>query len=1220
MTNYEQARTICVTMLSNARESINPDFIQETIQKVNLLFNLSAENLQTLLKELETQFAIFSDKYSILDDREPEPWVKSAKAEIKWEFWNRYRVLLEQKNYAPDTINQLDNLTDDILDRLVRPGTSTSFDKRGLIVGHVQSGKTGNYIGLICKAADVGYKFIIVLAGIHNSLRSQTQLRIDEGFLGFDTKMARNFTQTTNRIGVGKIYSLLAAHSLTTNEINGDFNRKASESSGINIRGNDPIILVIKKNASVMKNLLSWLASRGETMEDGKKQIKNLPLLVIDDEADNASINISKNYVSGINACVRSLLKLFEQSAYIGYTATPYANIFIKQYTEDDVKGLDYNINNIPLSLGNDIFPKNFIVNIPAPSNYIGPEKLFGIESLENFYRETQPLKLFREVDDFDTFIPTGHKKNDPKPNGLPLSLHKAIKCFFLSCAARRARGQEDVHNSMLIHVTRFIDWQDKIATLVEEVVKNYVRRIEFNDPAFIKELELLWQEEYEPVTLDLQSNPSINDPAIQPVPWNRVESNLYPAVARIEVRAVHGDTNIDRLKHKNIRPLDYYDNKQKGLSVIAVGGNKLSRGLTLEGLTISYFLRASKMYDTLMQMGRWFGYRPGYLDLCRLFTGGELIKWYQHITVATEEMRAEFDRMVDLDKTPADYGLKVRTHNGGLVITAANKFRYKKIMELSLSGALEETYAFRKDDDTSHLKNYTRTLALINSLGLPDPLPNSEMKFRYHFVWKSNANKVIDYLQGYKTIQPTFNVTLITEYIQTQEKYGNLTDWTIVLINNSEDKKRIKINDHVTVGLTKRSDAETLSQYYTINKSHIIDPAHEYIDFTDEQIKIALEQTIKDAKGKGKDPSKITRPSPIRIKDTRPDRQALLLIYLLNPKPDETKPGFSDIPLVGIAISFPLIEGDKKVEYAVNEQFLKDLNYAEELDDEELEDNRDIKNADRSQEEKEALRRKMETVHRLNPSINLAFKKGSNVSYVRQLEENENKFVAFSSDSPGYIPLVQMGDINRYYINPNPDFRVVNAGEALLERDTIITSAIYQPYRFSISEHQLVIDTNCLAIQIKEISPEYLLAIINSALFAFYNLSSEENETEKIVLQFPFAAETYNVTGIKALVWSIVLLQKSQFSRDSRIMSAYFMNVLDTAIFEIYFPETFREHRLAVLSELSQLSPFENDEEKVNDYYKLLNDPHSAVRKAIYSINNVPEFKLIYQSLTNED
>ncbi len=1208
MTNYEQARIICTTMLSGATERISADFIRETIERVNLMFKLAAGDLSTLQEELEALYAVFSDKYRFLDDKKPEPWIKSAKAEIPWDFWNRYRQLLEQKNYAPDTINQLDNLTDDVLDRLVRPGNNVPFDKRGLIVGHVQSGKTGNYIGLICKAADAGYKLIIVLAGIHNTLRSQTQLRVDEGFLGFDTQMARNFAQATNRIGVGKINPNLAAHSLTTNEIMGDFNRRASESSGINIRGNDPIILVIKKNASVMKNLLGWLASRGETMEDGKKQIKNLPLLVIDDEADNASINISKNYVSGINACIRSMLKLFEQSAYIGYTATPYANIFIKQYTEDDVKGLDYNINNMPLSLGNDIFPKNFIVNIPAPSNYIGPERLFGIESLENFDKDVYPLRLFRVVNDHESFVPEKHKK-DLKPANIPPSLCRAIKCFFLSCAARRARGQESVHNSMLIHVTRFIDVQDEIATLVEKEVKNYARRIEFNDRDFLRELELLWKEEYEPVTLEIKANPSVNDPAIQPVSWLQVEENLYPASARIEVRAVHGDTKIDRLKHKNIRPLDYYDNQQNGLSVIAVGGNKLSRGLTLEGLTISYFLRASKMYDTLMQMGRWFGYRPGYLDLCRLFTSNELVEWYEHITVATEEMRAEFDRMCDLDKTPSDYGLKVRTHSGALVITASNKFRYKKIMELSLSGELEETYSFRKNDP-GHLGNYTNTLALINSLGLPGRAANNASQFRNHFIWrgKNNAGKVMSYLQAYQTKQPSFNVTLMTEYIQAQQKNGVLTDWTIVLINNTDDKKGIKINEDVTVGLTKRADAETQVNYYTINKSHIIDPAHEYIDLTDEQIKSALDKSKADAIENGKDPSRLNKPSPVRIKEIRPENQVLLLIYLLNPKPNEKKPAISDIPLVGLAVSFPSIKDDEKIEYAVNEQFLRDLNYTEELDQEELDEPLIAAIEENRQEEKETLLGKIK-------KISAKWKP----DFLQGIPESGLKIVSFKES--GSVPLVHVQDINRYYIYPYIDSRVTNTGAPLTDKGFIITTAITsKSQNFSLSEEQLVIDNKCIAFRNPEISSEYLVALFNSALFAFYNNEATDRETKSVIESFPLLTTEHNNAGVKSLVKGILLLEKNHSSRESRILSAYFMNVLDVAVFEIYFPEIFRKQRLSVLAELAELPPFENDLERVKNFYQLLNAPQSQVKKAVYGINTISEFNLIYQSLTHEN
>ncbi|MGJ1404478.1 Z1 domain-containing protein [Sphingobacterium siyangense] len=1231
MSSYQQAKNVCITMLSGLTENMNADLIKNTVENVNKLFSLPEHELTNLREELESLYTVFSDQYRILDaeeDKKRIPWIKNAKAEIEWKFWNRYRRLLEKKNYAPDTLNKMDNLTDDILDRLIRPGSSNrTFDKKGLIVGHVQSGKTGNYIGLICKAADAGYRLIIVLAGIHNSLRSQTQLRIDEGFLGFDTQQARSITQTTNRIGVGKIDPNLVAHSLTTNEINGDFNRRVSETSGINIRSNDPIVLVIKKNASVMKNLLGWLATRAETMEDGKKQIKNLPLLVIDDEADNASINISRNYVSGINACIRSMLKLFEQSAYIGYTATPYANIFIKQYTDEDIenKGLEYNVHNIPLSLGKDIFPKNFIVNIPAPSNYIGPEKIFGIEtveSIEDYDNPSYPLNdLIEPVDDYFYYIKDGHKMDDEKPDELPLSLNKAIKCFFLSCAARRARGQEKEHNSMLIHVTRFIKWQARIGRLVEEQVKTYARLVEFNDNTFLRELEQLWNEEFVPVTKNIIANPTIKDPSIKEMSWMDIESHIYPAVAKIEVRSVHGDTKVEGLEHKNIRPLDYYDNKN-GLSVIAVGGNKLSRGLTLEGLTITYFLRASKMYDTLMQMGRWFGYRPGYLDLCRLFTSNELVQWYQHITVATEEMRAEFDRMGDLDKTPAEYGLKIRTHPGSLVVTAANKFRYKKIMELSYSGELEETYSFRKNDPTN-LVNYNLAFSFVNSLGLPDGISNSEAAFRNHFVWrgKNNADRIVSFLSAYKTKQLSFNTSLMSDYIQAQQRHGVITDWTIVLINNTDDKKGIKINEDITVGLTKRSDSETQVNHYTIAKSHIIDPKHEYIDLTDEQIKSALEISKQDAAEKRKDSSRINKPSPVRIKEIRPENQGLLLIYMLNPQPDVEKPALSDIPFVGLAVSFPWIENDIKIEYAVNEQFLDEiLDYPDELDEEDIDDPLIAETEEKDTEMKSFLLRTMKDKENFNKELSIHFQEGINMSYSKQYNPKEIKAVAVPEQVEGSVPLIRAEDVDRYYIKPYPDFQVVNTREILTKEKSIITPVIYTGQKFSLSEGGFVADSNCLTVQSSELTLEYLLALFNSTLFAFYNIDRKGEKTEILIREFPVVVDVQYIAAINALVESILHLQQDHASRENRVISSYFINVLDVAFFEIYFPIELKNNRLTILSELKDLESFDSDIDQIKSYYHILNATQSTVKKAVYSINTIPEFKLIYQTLTNEN
>ncbi len=269
-------------------------------------------------------------------------------------------------------------MTDDILDRIANPSTPGVWDKRGMVVGQVQSGKTSNYTGLINKAADAGYKLIVVLAGMHDLLRSQTQIRIDEGFIGKTTKGGlRNF-RNNNLIGVGLYNKDLIPHSLTSceiEEIKGDFNKTVANSIRVSIKSSDPIVAVIKKNGSILKNLITWFSDFGEKMNDGKVIIKDVPILVIDDEADNASINVSKQKVSTINGCIRALLSLFEQSAYVGYTATPFANIFIPWLEENTVKGLNLKIKDYEFTVGQDLFPKDFIINIPAPSTILDRQK-----------------------------------------------------------------------------------------------------------------------------------------------------------------------------------------------------------------------------------------------------------------------------------------------------------------------------------------------------------------------------------------------------------------------------------------------------------------------------------------------------------------------------------------------------------------------------------------------------------------------------------------------------------------------------------------------------------------------------------------------------------------------------------------------------------------------------------------------------------------------------
>lgn len=962
----EQGKNICIAILSSIPNPTVAD-INIAIEKTLLIFPGLLEQKIELFNYLSSIFSIFSDDYRILDtDSGYIPWIKDKKKDINAKFWNRYVSYIEKK-IAPKTIINLDNLTDDILDRLNDPKKSGSWDKRGMVVGQVQSGKTGNYVGLINKAADSGYRLIIVLAGMHDSLRSQTQIRIDEGFIGRNTQVDLQFTNTGNRIGVGVYNKDLAVHSLTSGKLDGDFNRRVADTNRSTIKGSDPVIAVIKKNGSILKNLISWLSHFGEKMPDGKIIIRDLPLLLIDDEADNASINVSKEKVSTINACIRSLLSLFEQSAYVGYTATPFANIFIPILNEENKKGLDLRIKNFEFTVGQDLFPKDFIINIPAPSNYIGPSRFFGLAPFSSIDVIEEPLPIIRLVSDYDkiveqneniiknvlnhdlkkkTFVPDKHKKNDTLPEELPESLKYAIKSFILSCAARRVRKQANAHNSMLIHISRYIIWQDRIATLVDEELKFYQRQIEFKQGDLITYLKNIWETDFKITTNTILKEKSIYvDSEITSITWKEIQEEISPAIAKMQVRAVHGDKNITGLSHHNISPLDYFQLENlkppQFLSVIAVGGDKLSRGLTLEGLVVSYYLRASKMYDTLMQMGRWFGYRPGYVDLCRIFTSKELIGWYEHITIASEEMRRDFEYMYLLNRTPKDYGLKVRTHKFGLKITAANKFRYHYIMQLSYSGELEQTYKFKINNEIFK-RNYNTLLILINELGIC--LSQSKNRsVNQKFVWSKNNNHrtVTDFLSNYIIGGEIINTGKIVDYINAQNKHGNLINWTICLIHNSTASKENTINiNGLDVGLTSRTNISQDGFDYELTKANIISGEHEFVDLDDDEIAKALRRTSEDWI-KLKKVELPTRPSTNRIKQIRNKKNGLLLIYLLNPNcehlvlPEKTRYNkiISEVPIIGIAISIPENEDDEKIEYAVNEQFKKELDYEDDFD-----------------------------------------------------------------------------------------------------------------------------------------------------------------------------------------------------------------------------------------------------------------------------------------------
>lgn len=909
--NFQVAIEICQSIIGR-KASVTDSEINEAVSKAKILY--SDVDTVKLKNDLLSMYSVKIDTFQILEGRERrEPWLKDFRADqkTKWEFWTRYAEYLEkQKKFSPSVILQLDELTDKVLDKLFNPQRSEiQISKKGLVVGQVQSGKTANYTGLICKAADAGFNLIIVLAGIHNNLRSQTQNRIDEGFWGFDTQYERAYTMNkTTKIGVGLIpgFENAIANSYTTSLEKGDFTSRATNTAGFNFNAPQPILLVVKKNASVLKRLCTWLQTQATN-----DKITNKSLLIIDDEADNASINTNVKELdpTAINKNICKIISLFNRSAYIGYTATPFANIFIPQ-NEDD------------------LFPRDFIINIPAPTNYIGPEKVFGTSIIPDD-TNNDLLPIVCPIKDYDYFVPQGHKKDDDKPtfSDIPESLKTAVKCFIVTCAIRIARGQGTKHNSMLIHISRYQMWQNHIKELVEQLFNYYKHEIEASDPAILEEFRKILENDtanyksYKTVTTEIRQSKFGNiDKYLMIHSWEEIKPLLFKAVQKVEVKSINGTSG---------DCLTYYENEKTGISVIAIGGDKLSRGLTLEGLSVSYFLRASKMYDTLMQMGRWFGYRPSYVDLCRLFTSEELNEWFRHITIASEELRGEFNYLSESGGTPENYALKVRTHPGCLQITSISKMRYTKQISVSWAGRLIETYQLPMDKGAKK-RNLIATDNFISALGTPEQKGNN-------YLWRNvSPDDICDYLSKFKVADSLKKVDLdmISSYIHDLVRVGELTSWSVVVMNKNQSAVQHVFSNGIQAGCFDRSRAEDTNwNTYYIRKNHIVgNQTDEFIDLDDDLLDAALERTLQRKAELNKSWDKDYPAPEIVRQEFRQRINPLLLIYPLNPvcanvlnkqgeiQSDTISYSKTDEPFIGFVVSFPSSNTNIAVSYAVNQ------------------------------------------------------------------------------------------------------------------------------------------------------------------------------------------------------------------------------------------------------------------------------------------------------------
>ena len=823
----------------------------------NLVPGATQDEIAEAVKNLKTRYFIRMDTGTTLRDKDTYvKWYHASLATREQKYWERYKRYLANDVRLPgQVIDKTDHAATEIMDSLADPLGKANFSRKGLVIGSVQSGKTSNYIALMNKAADSGYKVIILLTGTIEKLRQQTQMRVDDGFIGSDSK-ALMLNKSTVSVGVGLIEQLPVSSLTTTAK---DFGM----GEAIKIDGQKgPVVFVIKKNKAILQKLETWLRLHNKSPFSGKIEA---PLLMIDDEADNASVNTAKgdDDPTVINQTIRNILELFSRSSYVGFTATPFANIFIKPKMNDEDE-ID------------DLFPRDFIYLLEQPSNYVGPSDMYREDGQYHY--------MVRNNDDVAEVLPQNHK-NGTNPGRLPNSLKEAIMVFFLANAIRDIRGDINKHRSMLIHISRFIIVQNNVCELVDEYIRNlkiqiqnYILADEKNQT--ISTLKKIFDKEFG------ISNVTKLEKIPIPETWEEVKEVLYKSVAPIQTKVINSGNAAKGLN---------YDEYPDGLRIIAVGGLSLARGLTLEGLMTSYFYRNTKMYDTLMQMGRWFGYRDGYADICRLWTSSESAEWYAHIAVATEELRVEIKNMADQNKRPIEFGLKVRSSEDyPLIITARNKMRTAELMEFkrSLNGRVVETPLLASDHRTQKSNN-----ALIDDWLRSIKDKFVEDKSYIHFkrpTYKNVSKKEVVYLLEQLDLPFINDIDSINKNIKNSES-KIFNKWDVVVASAESGGENIQFGPLNIIPLERSFDfyeSSTQKRYIRMSGSKRRLGATNFSQggLSNEQfalVNLSVRKQREDL-GKSKD-GKLKSASEYMYFNTGIERNPLLVIYPIKLKRPES-------------------------------------------------------------------------------------------------------------------------------------------------------------------------------------------------------------------------------------------------------------------------------------------------------------------------------------------
>ncbi|ALE76425.1 hypothetical protein AD006_24900 [Pseudonocardia sp. EC080610-09] len=756
--------------------------------------------------------------------------------------WPAIKAAMEKKGFGDANIASVDASSTKVLALLDHP-KQDSYRTRGLVVGFVQSGKTTNFTAVMAKAADRGYKLFIVLSGIHNTLRRQTQVRL-----------AGDLVQANP----GKW------HEVTTDRH--DFVPPGNPKAFFAAK-DQHLLLVVKKNATVLRKLRTWLASAGEYLE-------KCPTLIIDDEADQSTVATSK-----INPLLFDVLNKFPKVGYIGYTATPFANLLIDPADE------------------NDFYPRDFIVNLPQPTGYHGAEVLFGRELLPGEDASTLDggYDMIRTVPDaeIDELKPRNKKEAVDFHPGAAHSLRRAVEWFWLATAARKVRGGGNPHSTMLIHTTTDTVVHERFADPLLDLRARTLRDLDSGNTTLLDRLRTTWEKETARVPAA--------DFGEATVPFDALLHHLHGVV---------GDTKV---VIDNYRSTDRLDYESGPVTAIAVGGNTLSRGLTLEGLVSSLFVRAVSAYDTLLQMGRWFGYRNHYGDLPRIWMTDELRGWFSHLATVEAEMRQDINRYMNPGVDPLNFAVRLRTHPKMSITTKAKMTSAVKA-SAAFGGLLVESrfYDVSPDAGAWLARNAQAARNLVTAAAKDGDAASTNAESA--LFTKVPHEDVLDFLDGYSFHERSSDgdSRRIAEYIRRRVRKGALGRWSVGVVGNSlpgADTKRCDFGTGVDVRMVRRSrlhtDADTefdgVADIKTLTSRR------------DEALDLAADH-----------PSSLTRKDLVTLRRQQRPTEGLVLLYPIEPRSEPARlknrvplDAPTDDVVMGVAFVFPEPDGkDSEVEY----------------------------------------------------------------------------------------------------------------------------------------------------------------------------------------------------------------------------------------------------------------------------------------------------------------